>query len=74
MRGGFYRALCGELVHHEQHARIGAPTCQECARIEAEDEADIAFVLGLRQTPPENPVHSTLGDPLDGYTPRKASR
>lgn len=70
MHGGMYRSLCGSLVRDTDHS--DNPTCAECARLNAEDEAATSMVMAMHQTPPENPVRSTLGDPTAGYEPRGA--
>lgn len=69
-----FRALCGELVDGAEHARDGVPTCPECARLDAEDEASI---LALSQATQESfggpPERARDFDPTRD-TPRRRRR
>jgi hypothetical protein len=66
-----YTAACGSVVPLSAQARSGQPSCPDCARADDEDAAAYASVLAMHQTPPENPVTSSYGDTLAGYTPRR---
>lgn len=37
-----FRALCGAVVEEWQHVSDGKPTCEDCARIDAQDAKDLA--------------------------------
>lgn len=67
-----YRAECGAVCDGSEHD--SAPTCPDCARALKEDEATLASMMTLLETPCERPVKHIDYDATSGYVPRGQKR